>query len=145
MEQKQQKTVDNKALRKEITVYSEKYDIHGKVLDYGVVTKFVFNYNGKDLELGIHNNPLMDTDYVQTGRQILESYIENLSTKDRNVMLHNWYIEDHLSQRNGRYALAHGIVTGHTRSEWESVSGWSGGVGFPLKNGIDNILWMMYI
>ena len=102
MEQKQQKTADNKALRKEITVYSEKYDIHGKVLDY-----------------------------VQTGRQILESYIENLSTKDRNVMLHNWYIEDHLSQRNGRYALAHGIVTGHTRSEWGSVSGWSGGVGFP--------------
>ena len=92
MEQKQQKTADNKALRKEITVYSEKYDIHGKVLDY-----------------------------VQTGRQILESYIENLSTKDRKVMLHNWYIEDHLSQRNGRYALAHGIVTGHTGSEWGSV------------------------
>ena len=63
----------------------------------------------------IHNNPLMNTDYVQTGRQILESYIENLSSKDRKVMLHNWYIEDHLSQRNGRYALAHGIVTGHTR------------------------------
>lgn len=98
MEQKQQKTADNKALRKEITVYSEKYDIHGKVLDY-----------------------------VQTGRQILESYIENLSTKDRKVMLH----KDHLSQRNGRYALTHGIVTGHTRSEWGSVSGWSGGVGFP--------------
>lgn len=30
-------------------------------------------------------------------------------------MLHNWYIEDHMSQRNGRYALAHGIVTGHNR------------------------------
>ena len=75
----------------------------------------VFNYDGKDIEIGIHNNPLMNTDYVQTGRQILESYIENLSSKDRKVMLHNWYIEDHLSQRNGRYALAHGIVTGHTR------------------------------
>ena len=57
----------------------------------------------------------MNTDYAQIGQQILESYIENLSSKDRKVMLHNWYIEDHLSQRNGRYALAHGIVTGHTR------------------------------
>lgn len=30
-------------------------------------------------------------------------------------MLHNWYIEDHLSQKSGRYALAHGIATGHNR------------------------------
>ena len=116
MDEKQQEMIDNKnALKKEIPVYSEKYGVHGKVLDYGVVTKLVFNYNGKDLEVGIHNNPLMNTDYVQTGRQIMESYIENLSSKDRKVMLHNWYIEDHLSQRNGRYALAHGIVTGHSR------------------------------
>ena len=116
MDEKQQEMIDNKnALKKEIPVYSEKYGVHGKVLDYCVVTKLVFNYNGKDLELGIHNNPLMDTDYVQTGCQILESYIENLSSKDRKVMLHNWFIEDHLSQRNGRYALAHGIVTGHSR------------------------------
>jgi len=25
--------------------------------------------DGKDIELGIHNNPLMNTDYVQTGCQ----------------------------------------------------------------------------
>lgn len=115
MEEKQQEVADKKALRQEIPVYSEKYGVHGKVLDYGVVTKLVFSYDGKDLEVGIHNNPLMDTDYVQTGRQILESFIENLSSKNRKVMLHNWYIEDHMSQRNGRYALAHGIVTGHNR------------------------------
>ena len=115
MEKKQQETADKKILKQEIAVYSEKYNVQGKVMDYGVVTKLVFNYDGKDIEIGIHNNPLMNTDYVQTGRQILESYIENLSSKDRKVMLHNWYIEDHLSQRNGRYALAHGIVTGHTR------------------------------
>lgn len=116
MDEKQQEMIDNKnALKKEIPVYSEKYDIQGKVMDYGVVTKLVFNYDGKDIELGIHNNPLMNTDYVQTGCQIMESCIENLSSKDRKVMLHNWYIEDHLSQRNGRYALAHGIVTGHSR------------------------------
>ena len=99
MEKKQQETADKKILKQEIAVYSEKYNVQGKVMDYGVVTKLVFNYDGKDIEIGIHNNPLMNTDYVQTGRQILESYIENLSSKDRKVMLHNWYIEDHLSQR----------------------------------------------
>lgn len=92
MEEKQQETADKKALRQEIPVYSEKYAVHGKVLDYGVVTKLVFSYDGKDIELGIHNNPLMNTDYAQIGQQILESYIENLSSKDRKVMLHNWYI-----------------------------------------------------
>lgn len=115
MEEKRQGITDKKIFRKEVPVYSEKYDIHGIVMDYGVVTKLVFNYDGKDLEIGIHNNPLMNTDYAQTGRQIMESYIENLNSKERNVMLHNWYIEDHLSQKSGRYALAHGIVTGHSR------------------------------
>ena len=33
-------------------------------MDYGVVTKLVFSYDGKDLEVGIHNNPLMDTDWT---------------------------------------------------------------------------------
>ena len=101
--------------RQEITVYSEKYDIRGTILDYGVVTKLVFNFDGKDIEIGIHKNPLMNTDYAEMGQQIIESYIENLNSRDRKVMLHNWYIEDHLSQKNGRYALAHGIVTGHSR------------------------------
>ena len=40
MDEKQQEMIDNKnALKKEIPVYSEKYGVHGKVLDYGVVTK----------------------------------------------------------------------------------------------------------
>lgn len=115
MEEKEQEMIGKKISRQEIPVYSKKYDIHGIVLDYGVVTKLVFNYDGKDIEIGIHKNPLMNTDYSETGQQIIESYIENLNSKDRKVMLHNWYIEDHLSQRNGRYALAHGIVTGHNR------------------------------
>lgn len=53
MEEKQQETADKKTLRQEIPVYSEKYGVHGKVLDYGVVTKLVFNYDGKDLEVGM--------------------------------------------------------------------------------------------
>lgn len=44
MEEKQQETADKKTLRQEIPVYSEKYGVHGKVLDYGVVTKLVFLY-----------------------------------------------------------------------------------------------------
>ena len=53
MEEKQQETADKKTLRQEIPVYSEKFGVHGKVLDYGVVTKLVFNYDGKDLEVGM--------------------------------------------------------------------------------------------
>ena len=65
MDEKQQETIDNKnALKKEIPVYSEKYGVHGKVMDYGVVTKLVFSDDGKDLEVGIHSNPLMDTDWT---------------------------------------------------------------------------------
>ena len=31
-------------LEKEIDVYSEKYDVHGVVRDYGMVTKLFFTY-----------------------------------------------------------------------------------------------------
>lgn len=37
MEEKQQETADKKTLRQEIPVYSEKYGVHGKVLDYGEI------------------------------------------------------------------------------------------------------------
>ena len=47
MEKKQQETADKKILKQEIAVYSEKYNVQGKVMDYGVVTKLVFNYDGK--------------------------------------------------------------------------------------------------
>lgn len=53
MEKKQQETADKKILKQEIAVYSEKYNVQGKVMDYGVVTKLVFNYDGKDIEIGI--------------------------------------------------------------------------------------------
>lgn len=41
-------------LKEEIEIYSEKYDIHGVVRDYGVVTKLSFSYEGKDIEMAIH-------------------------------------------------------------------------------------------
>ena len=36
-------------LEKEIDVYSEKYDVHGIVRDYGMVTKLFFTYEGKEI------------------------------------------------------------------------------------------------
>ncbi|MBQ7587787.1 MAG: hypothetical protein IJT37_07165 [Lachnospiraceae bacterium] len=36
-----------KLLLEEVEVYSEKYDIHGTVRDYGMVTKLFFTYDGK--------------------------------------------------------------------------------------------------
>ena len=43
--------------KKEIPVYSEKYGVHGKVLDYGVVTKLVFNYSRHLLVRFIFHRP----------------------------------------------------------------------------------------
>ncbi len=40
-------------LKQEIKVYSEKYDIHGTIKDYGVVTKLYFSYDGRTIEMGI--------------------------------------------------------------------------------------------
>ena len=60
MEKKQQETADKKILKQEIAVYSEKYNVQGKVMDYGVVTKLVFNYDGKDIEIGIQTMYRLD-------------------------------------------------------------------------------------
>ena len=38
-------------LEKEIDVYSEKYDVHGIVRDYGMGTKLFFTYEGNALGL----------------------------------------------------------------------------------------------
>lgn len=36
-------------LIREIPVYSEEFDIHGVIKDYGVVTKLFFTYENRDL------------------------------------------------------------------------------------------------
>lgn len=36
-------------LEKEIEVYSEKYNIHGIIRDYGIVTKLFFTYDDKEI------------------------------------------------------------------------------------------------
>ena len=50
-------------LEKEIPVYSEKYDIHGVIRDYGMVTKLFFTYKDKEIVMGIRRNVLYDEAY----------------------------------------------------------------------------------
>ncbi|MCR5237271.1 MAG: hypothetical protein K6E34_08755 [Lachnospiraceae bacterium] len=57
---------------KEIDVYSEEYDIHGVIKDYGVVTKLFFNYEGKEIVMGIDRNPLKGEKIEDIGRNIID-------------------------------------------------------------------------
>lgn len=100
--------------KKEINVYSEKYDIKGVVKDYGMVTKLSFSYGGRCIEMGIDRNPLEKESFEKLGQQIIESYIDNLVTEDRKITLHYWHIDEHVTEA-GKYRIGHGIVTGHPR------------------------------
>lgn len=103
-------------LREEIEVYSQKYDIHGVIKDYGFVTKLFFTYMGKEIIMGVRNYRLKGETYEDIGRNIIDSYVENLVNPDRvdKLQLHYWYIED--QEINGEIIrTGHGIVTGHDR------------------------------
>ena len=45
--------MDGSMLKKEIRVYSDKYDIEGVIKDYGMVIKLVFSYNGRRIVMGM--------------------------------------------------------------------------------------------
>ena len=80
-------------LQEEIEIYSEKYDVHGAIRDYGFVTKLFFDYEGKKIEMGIHRNPLKREGWGEIGITTIESYIQNLTShkKERKLQLHYWY------------------------------------------------------
>ncbi len=104
----------------EVEVYSEKYDIHGTVRDYGngMVTKLFFTYNGKENVIGIRRNILNGEKFEDIGKNIIESYVANLESNDegRKLQLHYWYVGEH--ENNGEMVLVgHGIVTGHKKIE----------------------------
>ncbi|MCR4868311.1 hypothetical protein SAMN02910400_00599 [Lachnospiraceae bacterium C10] len=103
-------------LREEVEVYSEKYDIHGVVRDYGMVTKLFFTYQGKDIVMGVHRNILKGEKYEDLGRNIIDSYVTNLATHEegKKLQLHYWYIEEHESDSE-MLRIGHGIVTGHNK------------------------------
>lgn len=106
-------------LRKEIPVYSEKYDIHGVIKDYGVVTKLFFTCSEKNIEMGITRNPLIGVTFEDLGRDIIESYISHLASgvNGRKLQLHDWYIGEHKFGNDNMYRIVHGVVTGHKKLE----------------------------
>lgn len=103
-----------KLLDEEAEVYSEKYDVHGTVRDYGFVTKLSFLYGGREITIAIHRNVLKRERLEDAGRDVMESYIENLSTDRRKLMLHYWYIEE-TEYEGRRFGIGQGIVTGHPK------------------------------
>lgn len=101
-------------LRKEIEVYSSKYDIKGVIRDYGVLTKLLFTYQGKEIEMAINVDTSEVENLALAGQQLIDSYVSNLVTQRKKISLHNWYINTHESE-NGTDYIGHGIVTGHYR------------------------------
>ncbi len=102
--------------KEEIEVYSEKYDIHGTVRDYGVVTKLFFTYEGKEIVMGIHRNILKGEKHEDLGKNIIESFIANLTShkEGRKLQLHYWYVGEH-EIHGEMFRIGHGIVTGHKK------------------------------
>ena len=83
-------------LKEKVEFISKKHAVSGVVLDYNVVTKLFFTYEGKDIEMAIHKNFLKNETLEEIGSRTIDSYIDNLSNneKDRKLQLHYWYIEE---------------------------------------------------
>ncbi len=105
--------MDSSMLEQEINVYSDKYDIKGVIKDYGMVIKLVFSYNGRRIVMGM-SRPFPGSSYELLGRQIIDSYVDNLVNDNEKLMLHYWYVESFVSEGE-RYQMGHGVVTGHQR------------------------------
>ena len=91
-------------------LYSEKYDVKGRIDDYSFVIKLIFEYNDRKYEIGIHR-PL-DGDIADKGIDVMEEAIERLSKEPKKAALHYWYLDN----KEG-IVKAHGNVTGHRKQE----------------------------
>ncbi len=92
-------------------IHSEKYHVEGIVEDYGIVTKLIFTYQDRQITMGINRN-LSRNDYEKLGQEIIDSYIENLNTKEDQIRLYNWYVK--LYERDSECLhIGKGVVTGH--------------------------------
>ena len=91
-------------------LYSEKYDVNGRIDDYGFVIKLIFEYGGRNYEIGIHRP--FDEDLADKGVGIMEEAIERLSNEPNKAALHYWYMDS-----NDGIVKAHGNVTGHRKLE----------------------------
>ncbi len=103
-------------LEQEISVYSEKYDIHGVIRDYGVVVKLLFSYRGKELSMGICRHLYGRKNFEEIGKELIESYVAFLAIHDdqQKIKLHYWYIDER-DYGGKSYTIGHGVVTGHYR------------------------------
>ena len=103
----------------EYAVHSEKHAVEGKILDYGVVIKLVFSYEGKDVVMGMSRPFEKDEEnaLISLGVSIIDGYVEKLhaSDKSRKLSLHYWYVNKVTLGDDREYVCAHGTVTGHNR------------------------------
>ena len=107
--------------KKVIEVYSKKHDIHGQILDYHVVIKLRFEFNGRKIEMGLQRpfpNP-GEEEYQKLGEEIINTYVEKILNGEITIpktMLHYWYVEKVCdSTMPEGYLQAHGVVSGHDR------------------------------
>ena len=94
-------------------IHSEKYGVNGKLLDYGVVVKLQFAYNGRDHSIGLARS--FREELADMGLRVMERTIESLPDKEpsdaaQRPMLHRWYMDI-----QGDNIIAHGVVTGHRK------------------------------
>lgn len=106
-------------LEQKYEVYSEKYDVHGEILDYSFVIKLRFIYEDYEIEMAVEC-PFPDNSEAalkKLGEETINTYIEKLlngEIKTQRKMLHYWYIDKRQHTESGEdYLLAHGRVTGH--------------------------------
>ena len=72
--------------KKIIEIYSEKYDLHGVIEDYGVVSNLIFTHNGKEVSMSISLSPLSKEQPEEIGRKLMESYVEKMAShNERNL------------------------------------------------------------
>ncbi len=96
-------------------VYSEKYDVKGKIRSWGgVVKKLQFVYEGREIEIGLETSFGVFFDEKVEALAIMENYIEELHQKEQKVMLHYWHLTIS-GDWEGEFVQAQGIVTGHHR------------------------------
>lgn len=101
---------------KTYSVYSSKYDIHGTITINRLSTILSFVYDENVIEMTIIYNPFSNKTYEDMGKDIIDTYIANLSyhEENRKLQLHYWYI-DQQHVNGDLYSIAHGIVTGHKK------------------------------
>lgn len=97
-----------------IYVYSEKYDIRGFIQDHGLNFGLCFDYEDKLIQMGLAKTSV---DYDKYGKDLIESYVENLAVPKvkRKLRLHYWWVCRRKDRHGSTYAYASGIVTGHER------------------------------